>query len=129
MDPLDVWLSTSQLPLLVDQVPSHNAHPLSDFELHYDVDNSDSVIGILRTITQDLSSHRSIHNWDEKLVPDSVKDLAKYANRQLSGLELRDGSAFLRYSLASEVCVNNGISCKVHAHGRPFPKAKVSSLA
>ena len=127
MDPRNSRLAVQRPPSSLDSITTDRIHPLSDLELHYDFDSSNNVIGTLRAIAQDLSSHRSIHNWDEKLVPDPVKDLAIYANRQLSRLDFRDGSFMLRYSSVDEVCTTNGINRKIHAHDHPFPSAKVSS--
>lgn len=70
----------------------------SDFELHYDFDGRYSVLRFLESIDHDLSSHSPIHNWDEKLINDPVKDIAKYAKRKLMASDIHAGSSVLAYS-------------------------------
>lgn len=54
--------------------------PLFDFELHYDL-SVQSVRVVLIQIIKDLSSHRQLHNWDEKLAASPLKALRAIALR------------------------------------------------
>lgn len=105
---------------------------LSKFELHYDIDGSDGAIDILKAILQDLSSHRPLHNWDELLVGDAVKDLARFANQEFSRLGLNKGTHTLDFSALSEVCTINGVNRRNYAPSsqvdiaRQFRAARVS---
>lgn len=56
--------------------------PFFDFELHYDL-SAQSVREVLYEILQDLSSHKQLHNWDEKLVTSPLKALRSVAHQYL----------------------------------------------
>ena len=91
---------------------------LSDVELHYDSDTTHNLKDLIRAIAQDLSSHRSLHNWDDKLIHDPVKDLATFANRSLNqslGVELDNASYIFEYSTVKEVQTIDGINRRHYA--------------
>lgn len=100
-----------------------------DFELHYDFDSRYSVMHVLDSIVQDLSTPSSIHNWDEELINDPVKDMAKFASQELIRLELYNASYVLTYSSVYEVTTLNGINRRNHAPERYLPEIKVGSSA
>lgn len=92
---------------------------LSEFELHYDLDNRPSAINILNTIVQELSSHRSIHDWDEKLVSEPVKKLAIFAQRELISLGFDTGSYMVNYAAVDEVRTVCGVNYRQSAFSDP----------
>lgn len=88
---------------------------LSKFELHYYFDGSYGATEIVRTILQDLSSHRPLHNWDETLVNDLVKNLARFASDGFSRFGLNEGTHALNYSVINEVYTINGVTNRSYA--------------
>jgi hypothetical protein len=99
--------STSSLSL-----PDNPAEPFSlpDFELHYNVSDCSSVKDTLERIVQELSSENYIHNWDEKLVSDSVKDTAVYAKRELIRTGIGTASYMINFATVNDVYTTNGIN-------------------
>ena len=61
---------------------------LSRFELQYGFHGFCDAVDILETILQDISSHQLLHDWDETLVGDAVKDLVRFANEVISPVAL-----------------------------------------
>ena len=112
-----------------------NLASLSDVEFHYDSDNSHNVKDLIRAIAQDLSSHRSLHDWDDKLVRDPVKDLATLANRILNpslGVDLDSARFIFKHSTVEEVHTIDGINRRHYAllgteTERYLPSTKASS--
>ena len=108
---------------------------LSDVELHYDFDDAYNLKDTIKAITQDLSSHRPLHNWDDKLVRDPVRDLATFANRCLNqslGVELDNASYIFKYSTVKEVQTIDGVNRRHYASlgmetERYLPSTKASS--
>ena len=98
---------------------------LLTLDLHYDFDTRFGVIHVLDLIERDLSSHRPIHNWDEKLTNDSVKSLAIYAKRELMRLEFSTSNYLLTYSSVNEVSTVNGMNYRHYAPERYLPNVKV----
>lgn len=96
-----------------------------DFELHYDFDSRHSVIHVLDSIVKDLSTYSSVHTWDEKLINDNVKDLAKFSNQELNRWEFYNASYVLTYSAVKEVYILNGINRRHHAPERYLPEINV----
>ncbi len=96
-----------------------------DFELHYDFDSRYSVMHFLDSIVEDLSTYSSVHSWDEKLINDEVKDMAKSAKQGLIRLFLHTASYVLTYSAVNEVSTLNGITRRHHAPERYLPEINV----
>lgn len=88
---------------------------LSKFELHYYFDGSYGATEIVRTILQDLSSHRPLHNWDETPVNDVVKNLARFASDGLNRFGLNTGTHALNCSVLNEVYTINGVTNRSYA--------------
>ena len=105
---------------------------LSDVQLHYDSDDTHNLKHLIRAIAQDLSSHRSLHDWDDKIIRDPVKDLASFADRSLNQLELDNASHIFKYSTVKEVQTIDGINHRHYAllsmeTERYLPSTKASS--
>jgi hypothetical protein len=83
---------------------------IPDFDLHYDVTDCASVTGTLENIVQELSSQRYIHNWDEKLVSDNVKETALYAKRELIRTGIRSASYMINFAAVNDVYTTSGIN-------------------
>jgi len=98
---------------------------IPDFELHYDFDSRYSVMHVLDSIVKDLSTYGSVHNWDEKLINDPVKDMAKSATQELILLEFYNASYVLTYSAVNEVSTLNGMNRRHLAPERYLPEINV----
>ena len=57
-------------PTSIDPRPDDKSPTIPEFELHYDFDSRYSVMHVLQSIEEDLSSQSSVHDWDDKLVDD-----------------------------------------------------------
>jgi hypothetical protein len=86
------------------------AFSLPDFELHYNIFDISSVKDTLDKIVQEISSQRYIHNWDEKLVSDSVKDTAVYAKRELTRNGIGAAGYMINFATVNNVYTTNGIN-------------------
>lgn len=79
-----------------------------DFESHYGV-SCHSVRDMLMEILEDMSSHRSVHNWDKKLIITPLRLLATavrgYVNA--SGYDL---NTMLAYSAVDEILTVGGVN-------------------
>lgn len=98
------------------------------FSLHYDSEGGCNVKHVLDSIVRDLSSHTPIHNWDERLVNDSVKEMAEFANQELIRSEWFNGSYVLTYAVVAEVSIINGMNKRHYVPEGYFPNATVSFL-
>ena len=116
-------------PAFVSLSENDMSPPLPDFELHYDFDSRYSVMHILDSIVQDLSSHGAVHNWEEKLLDDPVKDMAKSASQELIRLDFYNCSYVLTYSAVGEVSTLNGVNHRHHTPERYLPSIEVGSSA
>ena len=93
-----------------DQKDDDYAYLLSDFQLHLDVPNGDSITELLRIIDQDLSSQTFIHDWDRKLLVDPVKSLLSSVRSEISGYPTKNNSYILNHSIVDRVCTVNGVN-------------------
>jgi hypothetical protein len=71
--------------VLGDQISRQNEEETRlDFELHYGL-SCNSAREVLREILEDMSSHKHIQNWGEKLVNTPIKTLAGVVRECLYG--------------------------------------------
>ena len=132
-DPEYVSIVDAESPSIRSQ-SLENLRILSEFELHYGLEGS-NVISILKMILQDLSSHRSIHNWDEKFTSDPIKEIAS-ASQKLIRHSFQTGSHLSNCCTAYEVSTVNGVNRRHFSNyllsefdtNGYFPAAKVRSF-
>jgi hypothetical protein len=84
-----------------------NTMPFSEFELHYDL-SCESVSGILDAILGDLSSHKQLHNWDDKLAPTPLKTLTTASRRYLETYNHSNGDILLAQGSVDEIFTKFG---------------------
>jgi hypothetical protein len=90
---------------------------LPDFKFHYDIFSDGSVKRILDIVVDGLLSHKYLHDWDEKLVSNPVKDLAIFAKAELGQNRVNSASYMVNFNIVQEVHTVDGTN-----HRRPAPR-------
>lgn len=84
-------------------------HVLPDFELHFDL-SAQSVRAVLLQIVEDLSSHKQLHSWDEKLVVSPLRLLRAAVHRYLDANVDSNMNILLFHADVHEISTVEGVN-------------------
>ena len=82
---------------------------LPDFELHFDL-SAQSVRAVLLQIAEDLSSHKQLHSWDEKLVISPLRMLRAAVHRYLGANVDSNMNILLFHANVHEISTVDGVN-------------------
>jgi hypothetical protein len=80
---------------------------LPRFSFHYKP-SSGNIKRLLEAISEDFLSRNYLHNWDEDLVSDPVRQLVVFARNALASSKLVDASYMVNFNFVREVCTIKG---------------------
>ncbi|KAF2657830.1 hypothetical protein K491DRAFT_654142 [Lophiostoma macrostomum CBS 122681] len=104
-------------PLCASENGGNEEHSVLDFDCHYRLAGG-SVRDVLTQILEDMSTHNSVHNWDEKLVVRPLKTLATMLRSHLAGNPV-NLDPLLVYSNIDEILTVDGVDSKYPAIQEP----------
>ena len=80
---------------------------MSSIIFHYS--GNSSIQKTLSEITNDLATHKDIHDWDEDIYPDLVKRLATFSRNELSRRQLAKADYLVNFSVVQETKTVNDV--------------------
>jgi hypothetical protein len=88
----------------------------SGFAQHYNA-TSASVHGVLSSILEDMTSFRSVHNWEDRLIVSPVNLLRVACRKYMQANQHLD--FLLGYSIVEEILAHNGMKSLFPAMNYP----------